>query len=254
MVCPVQIIKIDKDTKYPYISADDELRCIKCGQCSAFCPHNACEIESVGSFEIDTNLLPTVEQTDTLLKSRRSVRMFKKQEIPQEDIQNLLETASNAPSAKNGRPVSWLVLSGRDKLNEAADLAMEYFKEEGDKAASEGDREKAFMYRVMLSVYRKGNDIIFRSAPQLVVALCPQSWDWHEDGAIALTYLEIAAHSRGIGMCWAGYFTVAARNYAPLRELLGISGDDFVCGAQMAGYPLLKSKKYLRRPLQVKFI
>jgi nitroreductase len=34
--------------------------------------------------------------------------------------------------------------------------------------------------------------------------------------AIALTYLELATYSLGLGACWAGYFSAAAAFYPPM--------------------------------------
>ena len=68
----------------------------------------------------------------------------------------------------------------------------------------------------------------------------PKAYGWPEDGALALTYLELAAHSVGAGVCWGGFVTTAARNYAKLRDFLGINENEHICGAQMLGYPLLK--------------
>lgn len=65
--------------------------------------------------------------------------------------------------------------------------------------------------------------MIFRGAPQLVVAVVPKSHSLPEDGAIALTYLELAAHAHEVACCWAGFFTMAARNNAALQTELGVA-------------------------------
>jgi nitroreductase len=67
------------------------------------------------------------------------------------------------------------------------------------------------------------------------------------DCTIALTYLELAAPSFGLGACWAGYFMAAARHWRPLQEALPLSEGHIVYGAMMVGYPRYR---YYRLPLR----
>ena len=93
-----------------------------------------------------------------------------------------------------------------------------------------------------------GLDMVCRGAPHLVIACAPVSYPWAAtDGAIALTYLELAATSFGLGACWAGILTNAARQWPPLQEALALPVDHIVCGAMMIGYPRYR---YYRLPLR----
>jgi len=49
----------------------------------------------------------------TLIKKRRSIRSFKNQEIPKEDINSLLEAAQWAPSAGNRQPVEIVIVQSQ---------------------------------------------------------------------------------------------------------------------------------------------
>jgi nitroreductase len=90
--------------------------------------------------------------------------------------------------------------------------------------------------------------MICRGAPHLIIACAPKDYPWAAtDCAIALTYLELAAPSFGIGACWGGFFTAAARQWAPLQETLALPADQIVCGAMMVGYPRYR---YHRLPLR----
>ena len=64
---------------------------------------------------------------------------------------------------------------------------------------------------------------------------------------IALTYLELAAPSIGLGCCWAGYFYAAATTFPPLQEALALPKNHQCFGAMMAGYPKFN---YHRMPLR----
>lgn len=52
-----------------------------------------------------------------IIRSRKSIRQFKKQEVPQEVIERLLEAASHAPSGKNYQNWRFFVVQG-EKRNE----------------------------------------------------------------------------------------------------------------------------------------
>jgi nitroreductase/NAD-dependent dihydropyrimidine dehydrogenase PreA subunit len=243
-LCPAGIIKINEASKYPYVEPQDKESCIACGQCVSFCPQLACDVQAVASEKLDTKLLPSAQSVDTLLRSRRSIRMFRKDLVPEATLRELLTVASMAPSGTNKRCVRWLVISGRDKMITIADMIAKHLEAQS----------MTGVYETILEKYKSGNDVILRGASQLIIALIPKDWYLPEDGAIALSYLEIAAHGHGIGMCWAGFFTLAVRQYKPLRDYLGLT-DEYVCGAQMTGYPMLQTKRIPLRPaLEIEFL
>ncbi len=89
--------------------------------------------------------------------------------------------------------------------------------------------------------WEKGQDIILRKAPCLVIALGEQDYYWNRaEAGIALTYLELYAHAHGLGTCWAGFFTRAVNTYAPLADFLELPDGYNVCGAVMMGYPVYR--------------
>ena len=96
-----------------------------------------------------------------------------------------------------------------------------------------------------------------RGALHIAVAHAPRLYGpiGQEASIIALTYLELAAYSLGVGACWAGYFEMAAVNYAPLQKALGIPEGNRPYGAMMLGYPKYKySRIPLRKEIDVKWL
>ena len=49
--------------------------------------------------------------------------------------------------------------------------------------------------------------------------------------------LELYAYAKGLGTCWAGYFTTAAKLYPPLTAALRLPAGHQCYGAVMLGYP-----------------
>ena len=238
-LCPAKIIEMTEGA-VPCVQSAREKSCIRCGQCVAFCPKSCCFLDFQPVEEriaVDANLMPSLRSAETLLRSRRSIRSYKEESLPKELMLCLLETARYAPSASNSQPVRWIITNTRKETLKLGSLVVEHFKE------AVGVRVKVIEH--IISEWDQGRDMIFRGAPQLVVAVVPKSHTFPEDGAIALTYLELAAHAHEIGCCWAGFFTMAARNNAALQAELGVRDDELVVGGQMIGYSRLPISKML---------
>jgi nitroreductase len=84
-----------------------------------------------------------------------------------------------------------------------------------------------------------GIDRILRSAPHLIVAHGLSTLATSQTSClIAVTYLDLAAPSLGLGTCWAGYFNAAANFYLPLQEALALPKGHLPYGSAMIGYPM----------------
>lgn len=237
-VCPVGIIKEDEE-RLPFIKDSDSRKCMKCGQCVAFCPFDACSVKSLPKenyIKVDKASFVKAEAADVFMKSRRSVRKFRKKTVSREEIQSLLDVAVMAPRAKNNDYVRYILLEGEYKMMQVADLVCNYYEEIVANSVK-GARDEAVIHaKLLVRAHKNGVNVLLRDAPQLILSVAPSGHHWYEDGVISLAYMELAAHARGIGMCWAGYFVEAVRNYKPLMEYLKINQDEYVCAAQMVGY------------------
>ena len=254
-VCPTRIISLD-DGGLPQILPGREADCLGCGHCVAFCPHQAC---SAGDISPETcreslkSAMPDPNAVLALCQSRRSVRLFTNKIVDHSTLEEIMEAVRYAPTASNRRHLRWIMVTTPEKMRELGDLLADWMSE-----FSETDLEGAARIRapLLVSNWRKGNDVYFRGAHQLMVAVGPKDWSWLGiDGAIALTYLELMAHARGVGCCWGGYFTSGARHSQAIREALGLGADEAVAGAQMMGYPALAASLLpTRKALELKWL
>lgn len=238
-ICPAGIIKFGDDG-FPEMSEKHSGRCIQCAQCVLFCSAYADTLSFMDHGKIvrsEDIVMPTAEQAENLLKTRRSIRKFKDERIPRELFARIFETVRQAPTAVNYQPVRWVVSDDPEKTKEITNLILCWFREEIFKNPTDPG---ALLGAAMIAKAKAGEDALLRGAPHVAVAVVPKEHRWPEDGAIALTYLELAAHGLGIGCCWGGYLTIAIRSFAPLREYLGIGDDEHICGAQMMGWPQLR--------------
>lgn len=222
-VCPVGCIETDADG-FPRPAPD--ATCIACGHCVAVCPHGALSNVNVdaGACRPAPRNLPGEESVRALMLTRRSVRAYKDKPVDPAVLAGLLDTARYAPTAVNTQHVSWVACADPAKVRQAAGLCMEWLRGAG-------------IYPKMVEAWDKGHDAALRGAPAFVVAHCPADYAWGDvDCTIALSYLELAAASAGLGTCWAGLLTRAAQASPALSALLGIPEGRTAKGGLMIGH------------------
>lgn len=235
-VCPAHVIKGPKGAT-PFMRPGGEASCIACGQCMAFCPHGAARVDALPLDDLqrlDRDLLPGPEALGMLIRSRRSIRHFKKEPVPKALLAEVLAQTRYAPSAKNRRPVRWVLAYTAKSMREVGDLVAAWLE-----SCVNNPTEGPFIpeSKALLRAWRSGLDPLFRGAPHLALAVAPKDWKWAaSDAAIALTYLELAALPHNIGACWAGYVSTAAQLYKPLATYLGLDEHEQVQGGQMLGF------------------
>lgn len=241
-LCPAGIISLEGDD-IPAVGYSQAAQCIKCGQCVIYCPTRANSLafqeedEVTRASELE---MPGTEAGLNLLKTRRSVRRFKPDVVSERDFAKLFDTVRMAPSASNSQAVRWIVSQSPEKTREIQELVLCWFS---DIVSSDRASRLGVVGARAIALAKRGKDVILRGAPNVIIAVTQKEGVMSEDGVIALTYVELAAHAMGLGCCWGGFLMIAARQYRPLREYLGISDDEYFCGAQMIGYPALQPSR-----------
>jgi len=241
-VCPSMVLAFNQDG-FPEEVAGTY--CILCGHCVAVCPTGALTHSGLpqGAFLPAADKLPAPELIDSFLLSRRSVREFKKKPIPRETLEALLDVARRAPTASNSQKVRWIAVDDAAKVHALAAETMNWIRTLDSNSP-------------MLEQWENGHDRVLRGAPVLIVACAPEDYSFaKQDCAIALTYLELAAEARGLGVCWAGFLTRAASVLASLRQALSVPKGYAVCGGLMLGEDTYKYRLVPpREPLRVQWL
>ncbi|MCP4113458.1 MAG: hypothetical protein GY749_49340 [Desulfobacteraceae bacterium] len=165
------------------------------------------------------------------IRSRRSFRTFKEEPVSDEIVSKWLDITRWSPTASNSQQLNWILVKDAKQVAHLAGIVIDWLKKNNS-------------YQEITEQWNQGHDIILRHAPHLLIATLPEDYSWAvTDAATAISYLELSAYSLGLGTCWAGYFTRAALEYAPLRERLDIPENHKVAGALMFGYPVYRFKK-----------
>ena len=236
--CPARIIAM-AESAWPTIAPEQETACYRCQHCLAICPTGAVSILGLtpaNSRPLAGNF-PAPEQMATLIKGRRSVRRYREENLPPELVQHLLEVAWHAPTGVNSRQVLFTVVDDRQKL---AALRSRVMADLGRLVRSNALPEGRGFFADFVRLWEeKGQDIIFRNAPHLLIATAPQQVACpQQDCLIALTYFELYAQANGVGTVWDGLAKWAINNLLPeFRSRLGIPGDHVFGFAMVFGWP-----------------
>jgi len=180
-------------------------------------------------------LLPAPEQIEHFLRSRRSIRSYKDKPVPREILARLFDVTRYAPSAHNDQPVHWIVIEDKKELKSLTAMTMDWMRLTLKEMPG---MEGADVIEEFVKSWDQGEDPILRGAPHLIISHANQSTLMPlENCSIALTYLELAAFSMGLGACWAGAFQLAVTFHPPLMEALQLPEGHLSYGGMMIGYP-----------------
>ncbi len=131
-------------------------------------------------------------------------KTHKKKDVQKNDIVELLEFASYAPSGHNSGGVEWLVIADQKELHKLKEAVAGWMKRVIEKMP---DLAQSLHLETTLETLSSGQDVILRDAPVLLIACADKENQMAPASCtIAMSHLELAASARGLGACWAGYF------------------------------------------------
>ena len=172
--------------------------------------------------------------------NRKSVRKFKDDVVPREDILKLIEAATQAPSPKHQQNWHFVVIQDKKLINEMADIVQKRHEELGQLAKTEKDQKihmsvikyyTAFRHApVVVVVYGSPYKMIEykilqeNDAPQdiLDVLVSPQSGA-QGIGAAVENFL-LAATEMGYGTC---YMTGPTHSKSEIEALINFEKPNF---------------------------
>lgn len=145
-----------------------------------------------------------------VVKARRSIRRYRPNPVPQEDIDYVLEAARLAPSWANTQCWHFVVVTDEDIKQRVAEAGAEW-----------GTRW-------------------IRKAPVLIAVCADPDLPGYKDDianylvdiGIVVEHLVLAATDRGLGTCWIGGFWED-----PVKEILGVPEGHRVVALTPLGYP-----------------
>jgi ferredoxin len=265
-ICPAEVLTAENGRVR--VLDDSPFGCIACGHCMMICPENSITVTGRGISPDDLLPLPRREERATadalaaLLRTRRSVRQFKDQEVAPELLKRIEEMAASAPMGIPPWDVGCVTVRGREKVQE---LAVEIIK------GYEGflkifkpwvlaimrpfvRRETYEQYRYFIrplaemyvSDHRRGRDVLFYDAPAVMIFHHSPYAD-NVDATIACTYAMLAAESLDLGNTIIGGAAPIMQRNKALCQAMGIPAGNTPAITLILGHPATNFRRAVRR-------
>lgn len=180
-----------------------------------------------------------------IIVRRRSVRKFKKDTIPEQILNSILEAGRWAPSASNSQPWHFIVVTSTETKSKIAQLSTKFSKEHWRRfspqqakyiAARGGSWDKSYMVEI----------------PILLVVCCKLSESMRDELALGSVWMAVenillAATDEGLGSCVYTFLNRKEEN--ELKSILRVNMADRIACIIQLGYtktvPEAPSRKQL---------
>ncbi len=150
-----------------------------------------------------------MEDIIEVIKTRRSVRRYKKENIPRATVMEILEAGRWAPSSSNNQPWRFVVIDDENTIQKITSESMAF-----------------------------GINLFIRYAPLIIVIYSFEKHRWVDlDCGICAENMMLEAHSLGVGSCFIGAF-----NEHGVKNILGIPVNANVIGLIAFGFPAVATK------------
>lgn len=172
-----------------------------------------------------------------VIEERRSIRKFKEKEVSKDIIEELIDCARLAPSAKNRQPWRFIIVN-KDIKNKISDIML-------DEEESKKDEEER---KIKSSV--KATAKIVKEAPVLILVLRENDKYWTVGDSLsigaAIEHICLRATDLGLGSLWIRDTVYIQEKIA---KLIGHEDMEVNCAISI-GYPDEEPKQRPRKSLE----
>jgi len=145
-----------------------------------------------------------------VIRTRRSVRAYRTDPIPEHVLMRVLDAARIAPSGSNRQPTRLIVITDPEIRHRLVPIC----------------HDQAFIAAAPVVIVACGRDINYNRGEWM------GRYAMIVDVAIALDHLTLAARAEGLGTCWIGSFS-----NAKLKDFFSLPEDVDVVALTPLGYP-----------------
>jgi nitroreductase len=153
-------------------------------------------------------------ETLKAIKTRRSIRKYKKETIPDDILEELLEAGMSGPSGGNNKPWQFIVINDPKILEEVPNIPS----------------GAPFASNAPLAILVCGDLKKYPNIPQRYQVV------WAIDCSIAAQNILLAAHSKGLGAVFKGVYPMEER-IEGLKTLLKLPENIIPLALIVIGYP-----------------
>jgi len=177
---------------------------------------------------------------ESVIFARRSVRVYRKEQVPEHLVRRVLEAGRFAPSAGNAQPWKFVVVQDRRLIEEMTGDVIKVLRRvkrlaDYTESGKEGRQWRArSLQRLLPNLFHpipfgamklmaEGKLGVWHGAPTVIVLLVDVRAPGKPlvDAGIAGQNMVLAAHSLGLGSCWVSFIAPLA-HMPKWRKRLGI--------------------------------
>ncbi|MEM1607417.1 MAG: nitroreductase family protein [Candidatus Bathyarchaeia archaeon] len=148
-----------------------------------------------------------------IISERRSIRKYRKEPIPEEVLERVLEAGRLAPSAANRQPWYFIIVKDEDIKSRLVDAC-------------------------------RGQKFVGEAGAVIAILGDPNASRWYkQDPFIAASFMTLEAHEEGLGVCWVGAF-----EEDKVKQILKIPENLSVIILLTIGFPDEKPPPRPRKP------
>jgi nitroreductase len=222
---------------------------------------------------VNAENMPSSEEVLELLRTRRSIRVFKDKPVERRLVEEIIEAARFAPSAYNSQTTEFIVVQDKERLENIVQATGNFCADFLAKLRN------PLMRRILPIVMRipaqyvtemllphielivaeikKGRDPVLYNAPLLILFHAEERPMSPADvnASLALHNAALMAYSQGLGSFYAGFLAEGFKRCKPAQQLVKLPENHKVYGALCIGYPRFEFKKWPeRRPPRITWL
>lgn len=239
--CIVGCLQFNADKIPGYIDGGEKI-CVGCQHCMAICPKGALSFSGKNPDNSEPAANWDSDALLNLIKSRRSFRSYKNQNVPKEKLNKLIEMLAYPPTGGNIDTLHFSIIDTAEKMRTLSKLTYEKIS---------AIKNPSPTMKFVLDKYNAGEDFVYRDAAALVAVSVDLSKAIlgceNADPIIALTYLELYAQSLGLGTLWTDAALTVAQNITEVRDFLKIPEGYTLNYVMLLGVPAIKYKRTVQR-------
>ena len=150
--------------KLPAYTEDGKERCLACQHCMMICPKGALSFGGLNPEESSEVVHGNSDDMLGIIKSRRSVRSYKKAAVPEEKVEKIKEMLAYPPTGGNMPNLHFSIVGSPEKMDEIRRATY-------DAVSNLTEDSPMFQMKAFLEgSLAMGNDMVYRGAPSMVVA------------------------------------------------------------------------------------
>jgi len=207
----------------------------------------------------------TVEE---VILKRRSVRYYRKKQVPEYLVKRILEAGRYAPSAGNAQPWKFIVVRDpkmiEEMTNDVVDVCRKLMKFAD--YIEPGNERKQWRAKLLqrlfpnlfhpipfgaMKLIAEGKLGVWHGAPTVIVILVDKRAPGKPlvDAGIAGQNMVLAAHGMGLGTCWVSFVT-PLENLRKWKKRLGLRYPYKLVTSIAVGFPIGDPDGYVKRETQ----